>query len=282
MAGVGAIGGWMLARLTEAGADVTGWARGETYERLAGGEPLVLHSHQGDWSGPVRVVDRPDRPYDLVLVCVKSSATEEVARALDPSSLAVSVQNGVENPEVLRRHLPRVAGAVVYSGCRRVDPVTIRHTSNGFLVCEDADASEWLTAHGVPCRHVPDVRPAQWRKLMGNVVENSLTAILHSRVGPIHACRSLDPVIDAALAEVVAVARAEGVALDDDLVEQVHAGLRSLPPDNGTSMLWDLEAGRPLEVDAITGVVVRKGDGHGVPVPTVRTLDALLRFLSLH
>jgi 2-dehydropantoate 2-reductase len=228
----------------------------------------------------VRVVAAPDRAYDIVFVCTKSSATAEVARALDPASTAVSVQNGVENPDVLRRYLPKVAGAVVYSGCRRTDAVTIEHTSNGFLVCEDEAASAFLEDHSVRCRYVADVRSWQWRKLMGNVVENSLSAILRSRVGPIHDLPELVPVIDTALAEVVAVAAADGVELADDVVREVHEGLRKLPPTNGTSTLYDLEAGRPLEVDAITGVVVRKGDQHGVPVPTVRTLDALLRFVS--
>ena len=102
VAGIGAVGAWCLARLTEHGADATGWARGETYARLAAGEPLVLESPDGDWSGPVRVVHAPDGEWDLVIVCVKSQDTAEIAARLAPGPRILSAQNGVENPDVLR------------------------------------------------------------------------------------------------------------------------------------------------------------------------------------
>lgn len=283
VAGVGAVGGWLLARLTEGGADVTGWARGETYERLAAGEPLTLRSSRGDWSGPVRVVAAPEGAYDVTFVCTKSSATAALGDALAAAAVGgtvVSAQNGVENAAVLAERLPSVVGAVVYAGCRRLDALTVQQTSGGRLVCDVPAIAAWLDDHRVPCLLVDDVRPVQWRKLMGNVVENSLSALLLSRVGPVHAHRPLEAVIDAALGEVAAVAAAEGVALPESIVREVHDALLALPPDNGTSMLWDREEGRPLEVDAITGVVVRRGDALGVQVPTVRTLDALLRFVS--
>ena len=283
VAGVGAIGGWLLGRLTEGGADVEGLARGDTLARLGSGEHLVLRSHQGDWSGPVRVVadGLAGAPYDWVLVCTKVHQTDElVALLADDGGTWVSVQNGIEGPAILARHHQPVAAAVVYSGCRKVDPVTVSHTANGFLVTDDEAVAAFLAGHGVSCRLVEDLRPVQWRKLMGNVVENSLTALLRTTVGPLHTGDELEPVIDAALAEVAAVGRAEGIDLPGDVVTSVHDALRSLPPGNGTSTLYDALAGRPLEVDALTGAVVRLAGRHGVPVPTVRTLDALLRFVS--
>ena len=77
----------------------------------------------------------------------------------------------------------------------------------------------------------------------------------------------------------MAVANAQNVALTDADVEKSVALLRSMPPDKTTSTLQDLEAGRTLEVE-LTGVVVRKADEHGIPVPTVRTIDAMLRVIS--
>jgi len=282
VAGVGAIGGWLLARLTEGGADVTGWARGATFSRLATGDALVLRSKDGDWSGPVRVVDRPDRPYDLTLVCTKSTATASVAGALVAGGVAISVQNGLDNPQVLGA-VPgwaRVVPTVVYCGCLRLDPVTVRHTSNGFLVLSDAEVGGWLAAHGVRADVVDDVAPRMWTKLAANVVQNSLTAILDSLQGPVRDHPDLHRLQRDLCDEVRRVGIAEGVDLPADFADVVLGGFARLPPYNGTSMLWDRRAGIPLEVDALSGAVVRRAALHHIDVPVVRTVDALVRFVS--
>jgi len=282
VAGVGAIGGWLLARLAEGGADVTGWARGATFERLAAGDPLVLRSKDGDWSGPVRVVNHPDGPYDLTFVCTKSPATADAAARLVPAGVAVSVQNGVDNPGVLAAagEWDRVVPTVVYSGCIRLDPVTVQHTSNGYLVLSDAEVGEWLAGHGVRTEIVDDVGPRQWVKLAGNVVQNSLTAILDSLQGPIRDHPALGRLQRDLCDEVARVGLASGVALAADFTDEVLEGLQRLPRYNGTSMLWDRRAGRELEVDALTGAVVRRAAVLGIDVPVVRTVDALVRFVS--
>jgi 2-dehydropantoate 2-reductase len=281
VAGVGAIGGWLLARLTEGGADVTGWARGATFTRLASGEALVLRSKDGDWEGPVRVVDRPERPYDLTFVCTKSTATAAVAHALVPGGVVVSVQNGLDNPGVLAAAgCERVVATVVYCGCNRVDPVTVRHTSNGVLVLADPDVGAWLSAHGVRADVVSDVAPRMWMKLAANVVQNSLTAILDSLQGPVRDHPDLERLQRDLCDEVRRVGVAEGADLPGDFTDVVLGGFGRLPPYNGTSMLWDRRAGVPLEVDAITGAVVRRAATHGIDVPVVRTVDALVRFVS--
>ncbi len=261
---------------------MTGWARGATFTRLAAGEPFVLRSKDGDWTGPVRVVGEPDGPYDLTFVCAKSTATAGVARGLAPGGVVVSVQNGLDNPSVLASvgGWDRVVPTVVYCGCSRVDPVTVRHTSNGFLVLADAEVGAWLAAHGVRTEVVPDVAPRQWMKLAANVVQNSLTAILDSLQGPVRDHPALEGLQRDLCDEVMAVGRADGAALPDDFTDVVLRGFGRLPPYNGTSMLWDRRAGVALEVDALTGAVLRRADRLGVDVPVVRTVDALVRFVS--
>jgi 2-dehydropantoate 2-reductase len=282
VAGVGAIGGWLLARLTEGGADVTGWARGQTYAQLAAGEPFVLRSKDGDWSGAVRVVDRPDTAYDYTFVVTKSAATGDAAQRLVRGGVAISVQNGLDNPSVLAAAggWDRVVPTVVYCGCNRVDAVTVRHTSNGYLVLDDAEVADWLNAHGLRARLVADVAPVQWAKLAGNVVQNSLTAVLDTLQGPMRDHPALQRVQRDLCDEVRRVGVACGVALPPDFTEAVLAGLQRLPDHNGTSMLWDRRAGRALEVDALTGAVLRRAADQGVDVPVVRTVDALVRFVS--
>jgi len=279
--GVGAIGGWLLARLTEGGADVTGWARGEAYARLSR-EPFVLRSKDGDWSGPVRVVERPDGPYDVTFVCTKSAATADAVGQLLRGGVAVSVQNGLDNPDAIAAAggWERVVPTVVYCGCARVDAVTVRHTSNGYLVLDDAEVAAWLSGHGMRADVVADVAVPQWSKLASNVVQNSLTAILDTLQGPMRDHPALQRVQRDLCDEVREVGVACGVALGEGFTDAVLAGLRRLPDHNGTSMLWDRRAGRALEVDALTGAVLRRADAHGIDVPVVRTVDALVRFVS--
>jgi 2-dehydropantoate 2-reductase len=281
IAGVGAIGGWLLARLTEHGADVAGWSRGEAYDRMAAGEPLVLESPDGDWAGPVRAVDSSAGDWDLVVVCVKSHHTETVSNAIRPGPTVLSAQNGVENVDVLRRRHPAVLGAVVYAGVERVGPLHVRNEQTGsHLVLDDEPLAEWFTAHGVTARLVDDFRLAAWRKLLVNAVGNSVTAITRRRFGPLRSVGELRGVMRAGLDEVRAVGNAEGVALTDADVDAAMALFDGLPDDKTTSTLQDVEAGRSLEVDALTGVVVRRAAAHGIRVPTVTVLDALLRAVS--
>jgi 2-dehydropantoate 2-reductase len=281
IAGVGAIGGWLLARLTEHGADVAGWARGATYDRMATGEPLVLDSPEGDWAGSVQAVDSAAGQWDLVVVCVKSHHTETVSERISPGPVVLSAQNGVENVAVLRRRHPVVLGAVVYAGVERVGPLHVRNEQPGsHLLVADEQLAEWFTLHGVPTRRVDDYQLAAWRKLLVNAVGNSVTAITRRRFGALRSVGEMRDVMRAGLDDVRAVANAEGVELTDSDVEAAMALFDGLPDDKTTSTLQDVEAGRPLEVEALTGVVVRRAEAHGIRVPTITALDAILRAVS--
>lgn len=280
VAGVGAIGGWLLARLTQHGADVTGLVRGAAADRLGAGEPFTVEGPDGDWTGPVTVTESPAGAWDLIIVAVKSQHTAALGATLPPARL-LSAQNGVENPEVLRRTHAAVDQAVVYCGAERLGPTHIRTEFPGaHLVVEDGRLAAWLERHGVMTTVVDDVGVAAWRKLLGNVAGNSLSAITRSRFGALFAHPEAQDVARAAILETAAVARAEGIALGDDDVDAVVSMLLAMPAEKTTSTLQDLEAGRPFETDGITGVVVRTAATHGIDVPTVRALDALLRVIS--
>jgi 2-dehydropantoate 2-reductase len=276
----------LLARLTEGGADVVGWARGETYRRLAAGEPLTLLSPDGDWSGAVRVVDRPETlalsEADFALVCCKSTDTASVSTALPLGPVVVSVQNGIDNAEALARRHRRVIPTVVRVGCRRVDPVTVRHTSSGWLITDDAALASWLGEHGVKADVVSEIAVEQWTKLAANVCNNSLTALLDCSTGQIRDHPATAALIDALLGELAAVAEAEGLRAADAhaIPDRVRRVFASLPFDNSTSMRDDRHAGRPFESDALTGAVLRRAERHRLEVPAISTVDALVRWLS--
>lgn len=280
VAGIGAVGGWVLARLTEGGADVEGWARGETLARLASGEPLTVESQQHPWSGPVRVVDAPAGPYDLVIVCAKSTDTAVMGAGLAVGPVVLSAQNGLDNPDVLRQWHPRVEPAAVYVGAERTGPVTVWHRSAGFFQVGDEALAQFLTAHNLPAHHEPDMVTAMWRKLMSNAVINSVAAITRQGGGSSLAGEEMFAIARRAAEEVRRVAVADGAMIDADVVDKLTTGLRSLPDHTRPSTLQDLLAGRALEYDAITGAVLRRAKRHGVPAPTIEVFDALLRAID--
>jgi 2-dehydropantoate 2-reductase len=196
--------------------------------------------------------------------------------------VVVSVQNGIDNPDVLARRHQHVIPTVVRVGCRRIDPITVRHTSSGWLITDDAELAHWLGEHGVRAELVANIAVEQWTKLAANVCNNSLTALLDCPTGALLAHPATSTLIDTLLAEVANVAAAEGVLLSEAraIPGRVRAVLASLPYDNSTSMRDDRHSGRPLEVDALSGTVVRRAQRHHLDVPAVGTIDALIRWLS--
>ncbi len=239
-------------------------------------------------------------PADRALGCVKSFGTEAAARALAPAlapgAVVLSLQNGVTNPAVIRRECPgaAVAGVAVYLGCQRPSPDhVIRRPSRNPATGELRDAlagggdgapGDMLervgAAIGVPVRRgAPDL--ALWTKLVANVSLNTVTALGRARVGAVFAEPRAVELMLALGRETVAVARAAGIPLPEDAAEAYVADARRrLPRTGGSSTLFDLEAGRRLEREALVGAVVAEGDRLGVPVPVSRACDALLRLLS--
>jgi 2-dehydropantoate 2-reductase len=292
--GVGAIGGLVAARLTSADWPTVGVARGETLAALRRG-PLRIVEEGGERAVSVSVVGSPaDAPWpvELALVCVRSDATEVAARALAPSlapgAVVLSMQNGVDNVDLLARLLPdaTVGGVAMYLGAERRarDLIVRRRGPARFAGGPPGPAGDALEAVGVAVgarAEVGDLALALWTKLIANASLNTVTALMRSRVGPIYADPAAVTLLNALAGETEAVARALGVPLPagSGAAYVADAG-RRLPPEAGTTTLLDVEAGRTLERDALLGAVVREGRRLGVPVPASRACDALLQRLD--
>lgn len=300
--GPGAIGGFVAARLAAAGVDPTVVARGAALAALHAG-PLHLVDDGMETAVRLRAVERPEEagPFDLAIVCVKSFDTESAARALAPAlapgAVVLSLQNGVDNPGVLAREIPHavVGGVATYLGCERTAPDRVvrrpsRNPSTGELRDRlvggpTGPAGDALAALGVACG-VPTVvvpRPevALWTKLVANVSLNTVTAIGRSRVGRVFSDPRAVELMLTLGREVVAVARAQGIDVPADAAETYVADARRrLPATGGSSTLFDLEAGRRLEREALVGAVVREGARHGVSTPASSACDAILRLLD--
>lgn len=274
-------------------------ARGAALAALRAG-PMRLTDGGRERAVDLRAVADPGEagPVDLALVCVKgfdtAAVADRLAGALAPGAVVLSLQNGVDNPAVLARALPgaAVGGVAVYLGCQRLAPDHVvrrpsRDPSTGRLRdllagggagAPGAALAAVAEAVGVPHRVDADFAVALWTKLVANVALNTVTALGRARVGAVFADPRAVALMLALGEEVVAVARAGGIAVAPDAARAYVADARRrLPADGGSSTLFDLEDGRRLERDALVGAVVREGGRLGVPVPLSRACDALLR-----
>ena len=293
--GAGGVGGYFGARLATAGEDVTFIARGAHLEAMRE-RGLRILSPLGDCT--VRPVNAESDSalvgaVDLVIVAVKLWSTEEAMQAagplLGPASALVSFQNGVEAVEIASRRCgrERVLGGVAHIAAVIEEPGVIRTTGTlarlafGELDGRASARTEALlaacTKAGIDAAISPDIERAIWEKFIfiaGLSGMNSLTRM------PAGAIRS-DPVTRAMLrdvmAEVAAVARARGVAVAPDVADAQLRFIDTLAPEMTSSMLGDLTRGRRLEVEWLSGAVVRLGAEAGVPTPLNRAIYAALK-----
>jgi 2-dehydropantoate 2-reductase len=226
---------------------------------------------------------------DLVLFSVKStdteSAGERIRAHLRPDALVLCLQNGVDNAERLRTVLPpdRVAAAVVYVATEMAGPGHVRHHGRGELVIEPSGRSEAvaraLIAAGVPTEISDNVRGALWLKLVLNCAYNAVSAIARLPYGEAVQGAGVKDLMRDVVDECLAVAHEEGMRIPGDAHAAV-AGLADSMPRQYSSTAQDLARGKRTEIDYLNGLVVRRGEALGVPVPANRALWALVKLLE--
>lgn len=291
----GAVGGYFGARLAAAGEDVTFVARGAHLDALRA-NGLIVASALGDLTvRPVQATDDPAEigPVDVVLFAVKLWDTETAGTAARPligdGTAVISLQNGVDSIARLTPALgaDHVVGGVAYISAVISGPGAINHNGNfARLVFGETDgrASPRLEAFDAACARAgidhtlsTDIARDQWEKfvfLVGLAGATGLTREPLGRVLDDPHCRALYRDI---MSEVVAVGRAAGVALDPGFADDRLAFSETLPATMKASLLEDLERGNRLELDWLSGEVVRRGHALGVPTPANAAAYAALK-----
>ncbi|WP_017543954.1 2-dehydropantoate 2-reductase [Nocardiopsis prasina] len=312
--GAGAIGAYAGAALHRGGADVHLIARGAHLRALREHGVRVL-SPRGDFTARPHVTDDPAEigPVDAVLLGLKAQHYADcgpmLRPLLGPATAVVAAQNGipwwyfhgVEGPladhriesvdpaGAVSRAIPveRAVGCVVYAATEIVEPGVVRHIEGTrFSVGEPdrsdsrrcRDLSEAMTAGGLKCPVVPDLRVDVWVKLMGNIVFNPLSALTRSTMAQICRHRSTRDLARTMMNETLDVAARLGVRTDVSVERRLAGAERT--GDHRTSTLHDLERGRPMELDVILSAVVELADLTGAPAPTLRAVDAVAGLLN--
>jgi 2-dehydropantoate 2-reductase len=292
--GAGAVGGYFGGRLALSGNEVTFVVRGKTLEALQSG-PLRVESIKGNFEVKVRATQNPAEAgaVDAVLVAVKAWQVAEAAAAIEKmpgkASLVLPLQNGMDAPSALGAILGggRVAGGLCLIVSTVVEPGHIRHQSaepsvafgeleplaNRTHLEQLRDA--FITAD-VRCDIRPDITDAMWEKFLFITPWGSLGAFTRLPVGALRAKPDLRARLMRLLGEVAAIAAAGGAALAAENVNRTLTILDGLPADTTSSMQRDIMSGRPSELEAQTGAVVRRGRKNGVPTPEHEAIYAEL------
>lgn len=314
--GAGAIGAYIGAAMARAGADVTLFARGPHLKAMQE-RGVLVKSAQGDFEARPRVVGSLDEAgrADVVFLGVKAHGLPQLAPqlkpVLGPDTAVISTQNGIPwwyfqgfggEWEGLRLERidpggvisaaiePRsVVGSIVYFSTEIIEPGVIQHIEGNRISLGEPDGTrsdrcrriaEALSASGLRCPITTHIRQEIWVKILGNASLNPVSALTRATLAQMLRDPGVAEVIRNIMLEVEAVSRKLGMELPIS-IEQRLAGAEKVG-EHKTSMLQDLEAGRPMELEALVGSVVELGEKVGVAMPCTRSVYSLAKLLGKH
>jgi 2-dehydropantoate 2-reductase len=314
IAGAGAIGAYIGARMARAGFDVTLFARGP-HLRAMQEHGVQVRSSDGDFVARPTMAGSLEEvgPVDVVFLGVKAHGLPQLAPqlkpVLGPETTVVSTQNGIPwwffqgfGGELEGLRLERidpagvissaiearsVVGSIVYFSTEISSPGVIQHIEGNRISLGEPNGSrsdrcrqiaEALIASGLRCPVTTRIRPEIWVKVLGNASLNPVSALTRATLVQMLRDPGVSSVIRNIMEEVDAVSRKLGMELPVS-IDQRMAGAEKVG-EHKTSMLQDLEAGRPLELEALVGAVVELGERVGLPMSYTRTVYSCTKLLA--
>jgi len=296
IAGAGAVGCHYGSLLQQAGYDVRFLARGAHLNAMRD-SGLTHISGDEQYILDVSADGNPSILEGCSIVILTCKMTdigkmlESIAPYINESTLLVTLQNGVEAPDMAAARFTEhaTAAGTAFIGARIEKPGVVIHSAAGGVRLGlwrhgsgEAHFQALVRAFmkaGVPIREEADVRLMLWRKLLWNCGFNAITAITHCFARNIAANEETLAMVRGAMEEAVAVARAEGIKIgEEDIRKHIHVTLEMGPVK--TSMWQDIDRGKQTEVDYINGFVVRKAKTAGMDVPVNRMLVTLVHALG--
>jgi 2-dehydropantoate 2-reductase len=292
--GAGGVGGYFGGRLAQAGAEVHFIARG-AHLRALREHGLTVHSVKGDFQVRALATDDPGDVgrCDFVLFCVKTFDTDAAAARLGPlidaDTAVVSLQNGVENEEKLARRVgdDHVMGGAAFIFAGIAEPGVVVHSGGPASVtfgeldgrisqragrllalCEQAGVEAELSA---------SIMTVLWAKLAFICAQAGMTAAVRLPIGEIRTVHASWAAFGRLVAEVCAVAEADGSPVPQTARERALALAQAVEPGSFSSLHDDLVAGRRMELEALHGFVVRRAAQHGLAVPMSEAVYAILQ-----
>jgi 2-dehydropantoate 2-reductase len=297
--GAGGVGGYFGGRLAQAGTDVHFIDRGAHLQALRE-HGLRVQSVKGDFTVQVPATDDPAGvgPCDYVLFCVKAFDTEPAAARLGPllgdATAVMSLQNGVDNEDKLAQAIgpDHVLGGAAFIFAGKAEPGVIVHTGGptsitfGELDGQTSQRAQRLLEccqrAGFAAELSESIKTVLWAKFAFICAQAGMTAAVRLPIGEIRTVDAAWAGFGRLVAEVAAVAEADGSPLPTAAQERALTLAQSVEPASFSSLHDDLVAGRRMELEALHGFVVRRAAEHGVPVPMSQAIYAILKPWALH
>jgi 2-dehydropantoate 2-reductase len=293
--GAGGTGGYFGGLLARAGQDVTFIARGAHLEALRARGLTVESKLTGTFTVAVQATDTPSEvaPVELILFCVKTydtdTAAESVRPLIGPDTMLLSLQNGIDNEERIARAAGYTSrlGAVAYVVSAIKAPGVVAQTAGpGKIILGELSGGasarterlrDVLQRAEITAEVHRDIRVVLWQKFLFICAFSGVTAVTRLPIGTILADSVTRALFRGKVEEVEAVARADGIDLPADCVEQALATAAAVEPWGRGSLYHDLAVGRRLELESLNGEVVRRGREHGIETPLNFAIYAALR-----
>ncbi len=315
IAGAGAIGGYVGAKLAQAGVDVTLFARGAHLQAMQEHGVRVL-SEEGNFEARPRIIgDLKDAgDMDVIILGVKAHGltglAPSIAPLIGPNTTVLSTQNGIpwwyfeaETEEFAGLHLESVdpgrvisnsipaksvVGSLVYFATDLAEPGVIRHIEGNRISLGEPDGSrsdrikaiaEALIKAGLRAPVTTRLRSEMFVKLLGNAAFNPISALTRATLVKMAQDPNIRALVVEIMTEVSAIATRLGITLPVSIDQRI-AGAEAVG-EHKTSMLQDLELGRPMELDCITGALVELGEKLSIPTPNLKAVYACTKLLGV-
>ncbi len=282
--GAGGVGGYFGAKLARAGEDVTFVARGRHLSAIRERGLTIRSSIEGEYVVKTNAVETLTglSPVDVVLLTVKGADTEAVLErarpVIGPDTAVLPLQNGVQSPEAIERAFGsgHALGGSAYVFAVIEEPGVISHKFLGRIAFGELDGHRTpraerllaaLSGAGIPTELSADIRRVMWEKYLLICAQAGMTALSRVPTGVLRGHAPTWAMYRAIVDEVAAVGRAEGVAVGRESVDTVMTMAQGMAHGSVSSLHHDLVSGKPLELEALHGHVVRLGRRHGIPTP---------------
>ena len=296
--GSGAVGGYFGAKLARSGQQVTFVARGAHLEAIREKGLAIRSAKLGDFTvrAPVESDTSKIGPVDVVIVAVKAydnaTALPMLTPMIDDSTVVLTLQNGVDSVDQIAEiaGVDNVLGGTTYVATALEAPGLIVQTGvhrsiifgevfgdRGRISPRVQAIADVLAAADIQVTPVADARVPIWDKFVYLAAFSGFTGASRLPIGQIWKYPHVQDMFYAACREVAAIAAAEGVTISPNRFETLAQYMDNIPPTTRSSLLIDLEQGKRIEVEALQGAAVRRAQKHGVPVPVLSTLYALLK-----